>query len=131
MKQVINNAHYTMLVHLIVNFLAPNAPLNVTARNDSSTSILVTWAPPMTPNGIIRSYRVEFTGMDDSSDVDNVTTDNMTTSIVIEMLEKFTTYEVQVFATTVEEGNGSEIVTVTTDEDSELSVYCTCVYNGD
>ena len=77
----------------------------------------------MTPNGIIRSYRVEFTRMNDSNDVDDVTTDNITTSINIDILEKFTTYEVQVFATTIEEGDGSEIVTVTTDEDSELLVY--------
>ena len=61
--------------------------------------------------------------MDDSSDVDSITTDNMTTSMIIDMLETFTTYEVQVFATTVEEGDGSEIVTVTTDEDSELLVH--------
>ena len=56
--------------------------------------------------------------MDDSNDVDDITTDNITTSIIIDMLEKFTTYKVQVFATTVEEGDGSEIVTVATDEDS-------------
>ena len=131
MKQVINNALYTIPVHYIIfNSLAPSAPLNVTARNDSSTSILVTWVPPMTPNGMIRSYRVEFTRMNDSN-VDDVTTDNIATSVIIGMLEKFTTYEVQVFATTVEEGDGSEIVTVTTDEDSELLAYCTCVYNSD
>jgi len=44
------------------------------------------------------------------------------------MLEKFTTYQVQVFATTVAEGEGSDIVTVTTDEDSEL-VYIS-IYNS-
>ena len=48
-------------------------------------------------------------------------------SVVIEMLEKFTTYHVQVFATTVAEGNGSDVVMVTTDEDSELLTYVTCV----
>ena len=108
---------------------APTAPLNVAAFNDSSTSIVVTWIPPMIPNGIIRSYRVQFTRMNDSI-VDNVNTFN--TSVIIEMLEKFTTYMVQVFATTVEEGDGSDEVTVTTDEDSELLTYlstCIHVYN--
>ena len=103
-------------------FSAPSAPLNVTAYNVSSTSIMVTWMPPMTPNGIIRSYRVQYNEigtLDDNFD----TTNNMTTSLIIRMLEKFTTYEVQVFATTVEEGNGSEIIIVTTNEDSELHVY--------
>ena len=100
-------------------FSAPSAPLNVTARNVSSTSILVTWDPPMIPNGIVRSYRVMFTRMDDSF-VDNVNINN--TSVVIDMLEKFATYQVQVFAFTVDEGDGSDIVTVTTDEDSELII---------
>ena len=35
------------------------------------------------------------------------------------MLERFTAYQIQVFATTVVEGNGSEIVMVTTDEDGK------------
>ena len=78
---------------------------------------MVTWQSPMTPNGIVRSYRVVFTRITDSI-VDDVNTNN--TSVVISMLEKFTTYRVQVFATTVAEGNGSDVVTVTTDEDSEL-----------
>ena len=67
----------------------------------------------MTRNGIIVSYRVEFI----DNTVDDVNTTN--TSVIIGMLEKFTTYRVQVFATTVAEGNGSVIVEVTTDEDSE------------
>ena len=78
---------------------------------------MVTWQSPMIPNGIVRSYRVEFNRTTDNV-VDDITTTN--TSVVIVMLEKFTTYQVQVFATTVAEGDGSDIVTVTTDEDSEL-----------
>ena len=79
---------------------------------------MVTWQSPMIPNGIVRSYRVVFTRINDGIIVDDIMTTN--TSVVIDMLEKFTTYEVQVFATTVAEGDGSNIVTVTTDEDSEL-----------
>jgi len=36
------------------------------------------------------------------------------------MLEIFTTYQVQVFATTISEGDGSELVFVSTDEDCKL-----------
>ena len=97
--------------------LAPSAPINVTARNVSSTSILIMWEPPMTRNGIIVSYRVEFTRIIDNV-VDNAITTN--TSVTIGMLEKFTAYQVQVFAMTVAEGDGSDIVAITTDEDSEL-----------
>ena len=98
-------------------FLAPSAPFDLTVRNISSTSIIVTWQSPMIANGIVRSYRVEFTRITDSF-VDDITTTN--TSVVIVMLGKFTSYQVQVFATTVAEGDGSDIATVTTDEDSEL-----------
>ena len=75
------------------------------------------WQAPLVPNGIIRSYRVEFIRISDNF-VSSIYTTN--TSVVIAMLEKFTTYQVQVFATTTVEGDGSEVVTVTTDEDGEL-----------
>ena len=78
---------------------------------------MVTWQSPMIPNGILRFYRVEFTRITDNV-VDDITTTN--TSVIIGMLEKFTTYQIQVFATTVAEGDGSNIVMVTTDEDSKL-----------
>lgn len=79
---------------------------------------MVIWKPPLTRNGIIRSYRVQFTRTTDDS-LGNITTTN--TSVVITMLEKFTAYQIQVFATTVAEGDGSDVVTVTTDEDSKLA----------
>jgi len=100
---------------LIIYFLAPSAPENITANSLSSTSINVSWLPPSLPNGIVRSYRVVFT----TGDVVNNTT-TMDTLVIISMLEKFTTYQVQVFASTVVEGSESEILNVTTDEDSEL-----------
>ena len=56
----------------------------------------------------------EFSGSTDDV-VNEIITTN--TSVIITMLEKFTTYEVQVFATTISEGDGSDVVTVTTDED--------------
>ena len=107
---------------------APSAPVNVTAHNISSTSIFVTWQPPLIPNGIIRLYRVEYpsatndVNQEFSGSADGIneifTTTN--TSVIITMLEKFTTYKVQVFATTIGEGDGSDVVTVITDEDSKL-----------
>ena len=80
---------------------------------------MVTWQPPMTPNGIVRFYRIQFTNITDNIINEIITTN---TSVIIFMLEKFTTYEVQVFATTITEGDGSDVVTVTTDEDSK-SIY--------
>ena len=106
---------------------APSAPTNVTAHNVSSMSVMVTWEPPITPNGIVRFYRVEYPSITDVVDqtfsgnsgdgINEIFTTN--TSVIITMLERFTTYEVQVFATTIAEGYGSDVVTVTTDEDSK------------
>ena len=92
---------------------------------------MVTWQSPLTPNGMIRSYRVRTTNVTDASDrgsgsgftnlsdETNYYFNAMNTSVIITMLERNTTYQVQVFATTVSEGDGSDIVTVTTDENSE------------
>ena len=79
---------------------------------------MVTWQPPITPNGIVRSYRIEFTT---GGVADNAYTIN--TSIIINMLEKFTTYQIQVFSRTVAEGSGSVTISVTTDEDSKLLLH--------
>ena len=76
---------------------------------------MVTWQPPITPNGIVRSYRVEYSS---GRFTDSINTTS--TSIIINMLEIFTTYQVQVFATTISEGDGSELVFVSTDEDCKL-----------
>ena len=81
----------------------------------------------MMPNGIIRIYYIEVTKIGDDAGsefpslVVNVT--GTETSVVIGMLEIFTSFEVQVFAVTVSEGEPSDVVVVTTDEDSELLIY--------
>ena len=76
---------------------------------------MVTWQPPISPNGIVRSYHIKYSSGNFSDDIN---TTNI--SIIINMLEIFTTYQVQVFATTITEGDGSEIVNVTTDEDGKF-----------
>ena len=73
---------------------------------------MINWQPPITPNGVVRSYRVEY---GNGEITDSINTTNA--SIIINMLEIFTTYQVQVFATTIAEGDGSELVFVSTDED--------------
>ena len=75
------------------------------------------------PNGIIRLYRIEVTKIGDdagSSLVVDVT--GTETSVVIGMLEIFTSYQVQVVAVTVSEGEPSNVIIITTDEDSELLI---------
>ena len=81
---IIITSVYSILL-IIIYSTAPSQPLNVTAYNVSSTSIMVTWEPPMMPNGIIRSYRVQFNRTTDGS-LDNINTNN--TSVVITLLKE-------------------------------------------
>ena len=39
-------------------FLVPNVAHNLTARNTSSETLLVTWSPPSDPNGAITGYEL-------------------------------------------------------------------------
>lgn len=39
-------------------FLVPNVAHNLTARNISSETLLVTWSPPSDPNGVITGYEL-------------------------------------------------------------------------
>ena len=88
---------------------------------------MVTWEPPIMSNGIIRLYRIEVTKTEDKIGLElpsfSINVTGTETSVVIGMLEVFTSYEVQVFAITVLEGEPSNVVIVTTDEDSELLTY--------
>ena len=81
----------------------------------------------MMPHGIIRLYRIEVTKTEDNIGSESlslaVNVNGTETSVVIGMLEIFTSYEFQVFAITVLEGEPSNVVIVTTDEDSELLTY--------
>eukprot|EP00731_Ephydatia_muelleri_P029842 Em0021g365a len=95
---------------------APSPPLNVMAYNISSTSIMVTWQPPLTPNGIIRGYQVNYfvtRGNGATSVVDT----NVTDSTLLTGLSIYTTYTIFVRAKTVIYGNNSTVIMVATNED--------------
>ena len=47
-------------VTFIAFFSVPTAPISVTARDASSTSVDVTWSPPTSPNGLISQYQVAY-----------------------------------------------------------------------
>ena len=114
----------TLIIVHCLSYTAPSAPLNVTALAINPTSVMVTWQPPLIPNGIIRSYQVEVSdsgsGFTNTSvDVD-YSFDGATNSAVISMLDENATYLIQVFAVTVSIGQGSDIIIVTTEENSKL-----------
>ena len=49
------------LLTVIVSFLAPGPPVEVSVEAVSSTSLKVTWKSPDDPNGIITGFRVFYT----------------------------------------------------------------------
>ena len=112
-----------------ITHAAPSAPpedINATAI--SSTSIQLAWAPPPLDetNGIIREYRINITELETG---DNQRLTTSTTSLVVQNLHPYYTYEVLVRAHTVDTGPFSSPVSVVTPQDSEFCVYeCICMY---
>ncbi|KAM7414498.1 hypothetical protein PAMA_019354 [Pampus argenteus] len=75
----------------------PSSVLDVSYQNISSTSILVSWVPPVNPNGRIIHYTVYGLKMHSNQALKWVTN---TTTILITDLEKYTGYKLRVAAST-------------------------------
>ena len=109
---------------VLMLFAEPNAPpSNVKGHNTSSTSIFVQWSnvPTADQNGAILSYTVTYKALPDGSPQTKVVS-APTTQVALMGLNKYTNYSITVFASTVKgNGNASEPVIVTTDEDSTFS----------
>ena len=109
-------------MHFIV--IEPSAPpVNVQGHNTSSTSIWVNWdtVPVADQNGIILSYTVTYTAFAGGIPR-TVVVSAPTTHVTLRSLEEYITYSILVFASTVRgDGNASDPIIVTTDEDSKLS----------
>ena len=104
-------------------FLEPNAPpVNVQGHNISSTSIWVHWrtVPVANQNGIILSYTVTYTALPGSISRTAIVS-APTTNLALRGLEEHTNYSILVFASTVKgDGNASDPIIVSTNEDSKL-----------
>ena len=101
----------------------PNAPpVDVQGHDISSTSIWVDWdtVPVADQNGIILSYTVTYTALPGGIPRTAVVSAPIT-HVTLRGLEEHTNYSILVFASTVKgDGNGSDPIIVTTDEDSKL-----------
>ncbi|XP_041652025.1 phosphatidylinositol phosphatase PTPRQ [Cheilinus undulatus] len=75
----------------------PSSVLEVSYQNISSTSILVTWVPPLNPNGRITHYTIYGINLH-SNEALRWTSDN--TSLLIMDLDKYTGYKLRVAAST-------------------------------
>ena len=101
----------------------PNAPpVNVQGHDISSTSIWVDWdtVPVADQNGIILSYTVTYTALPGGIPRTAVVSAPIS-HVTVRGLEEHTNYSILVFASTVKgDGNSSNPIIVTTDEDSKL-----------
>ena len=105
------------------NVIGPNAPpVNVQGHNKSSTSIWVRWdtVPVADQNGIILSYTVTYMAFPGGIPITAVVS-APTTHVTLRGLEEYTNYSILVFASTVKgDGNATDPIIVTTEEDSKL-----------
>ncbi|XP_072290555.1 phosphatidylinositol phosphatase PTPRQ [Eucyclogobius newberryi] len=95
----------------------PSAVMNVTYQNISSTSILVSWVPPLNPNGRITHYTIYGLRMHDSQELQ---WESNETWILITDLKKYTGYKLAVAASTAvgeSELTDEDYIYVFTEED--------------
>ncbi|KAA0715211.1 Phosphatidylinositol phosphatase PTPRQ [Triplophysa tibetana] len=75
----------------------PSSVQDVSYQNISSTSIQVSWEPPLNPNGKITYYTVYAQNLHTNQELREVTD---TTSVVLTGLEKYSSYKLRVAAST-------------------------------
>ncbi len=119
-----------MVYDCIVIISAPSSsPVNVTAMASSSTTIEVRWSEvePINQNGIITSYEVEYTPLNDFDGQisSNSTLVNGSVFIVsLENLEEYVNYSITVRAFTREgSGPASDNITVLTLQAGQLTFF--------
>ena len=110
--------------------IEPNAPpANVQGHNTSSTSIWVDWetVPVAYQNGIILTYTVTYRALP-AGILQTAKVRAPSTQVTLRGLKKYTNYSIFVFATTSKgDGNASDPINVTTDEDSKLLKALKCL----
>eukprot|EP00731_Ephydatia_muelleri_P029835 Em0021g358a len=105
----------------------PPPPLNVTAYNTSSTTIMVTWQRPQYPNGIIRGYQMSYTPQGGNASLLNISSAN--SSILLTGLQIYKVYNVSLRVLTAAYSNFSSVFSVSTDEGASSAPLNVTVYN--
>lgn len=119
----------SLLFHLIFFFsliVPETSPIINTFKNLSSTSVLLSWDPPVKPNGAIISYDLTLQGPNESYSF--ITSDNY---IILEELSPFTLYSIFAAARTIKGLGPSSVLFFYTDESGKpefifLPMLCCC-----
>uniref|UniRef100_A0A4W6G9U6 Receptor-type tyrosine-protein phosphatase delta n=1 Tax=Lates calcarifer TaxID=8187 RepID=A0A4W6G9U6_LATCA len=110
-EQKKENAYVVFLLFLLILLFFPSAPpQDITCTSPSSTSLLVSWAPPPLEfqNGIITGYSIQYStteGNKTSKRIDGIPPES--SPYLLENLEKWTEYGITIRAQT-EAGDGPE-----------------------
>ena len=113
-----NKLSQALIISLCFCVAPSSPPENLTVSVISSTSIGLTWTPPLllARNGIITEYHINVTELDTGSS--QILT-SFTTSLVAQMLHPYYTYDFSVSAHTVATGPYSDSEIIQTPEDGE------------
>ena len=112
------HTNYLPLCNLhVFPLLVPSPPIGLKAFSITSVSMTLSWQTPRDLNGIIRGYQVSYTPHGESECLHDV--DGDTTSTELTYLKPHTEYTLLVRAKTVDYGDYSSLVIVSTKEDGE------------
>ena len=103
----------------------PGSPANLRVMGNSPSSVLVSWNPPSTPNGVITSYSL-YVNYSDGSPIDQILTGALIMNYTIAGLQPYQLISVQISANTSSgEGPVSEFTSGRTREEGEyyLQIY--------
>ncbi|XP_065834650.1 cell adhesion molecule DSCAML1-like isoform X3 [Oscarella lobularis] len=97
---------------------APSAPLNVRGETvvDLSSMLRVVWDEPAEPNGIIRNYFIFYLKKDAGDMILTKEVDGSKTNEILDNLDSYTLYTIQVQAYTIKNGSRSNPVKARTGE---------------
>lgn len=98
-------------MHLMPNNIVPeDAPTIAQVAGNSPSSVLVSWSPPSTPNGIITSYII-YINYNDGSPVVMIQSNSDSTNYTVAGLQPYQLVSIMISASTAAgEGPVSEIV---------------------
>ena len=110
-----------MLINFVSYFSVPSKPTNISEVEINSTSVLVSWENPSSPNGVLLYFTLTYRrvlNLNEYGEPQTLVVDANTHELVLTDLDEFTKYEVMVSVSTRIGESVPVFVTVVTDPDS-------------
>lgn len=98
-------------MHIFFTAVPEDAPLNIQVTSNSSSSVLVSWTPPSTPNGVVTTYNL-YINYSDGSSITRMQISGAAVNYTVSGLQPYQLVSVSISASTAAgEGPTSEVVT--------------------